>query len=148
MVAAIEEKMTIDSLSLGSVVYNLGPLSRVPAGEGRMFQVGDTSVAVFHFRGGKVFATQATCPHQGGPLADGITGAGMVLCPLHAYKFDLATGQPVGNSCRALQTYPVSISQGGDILLSLDSHLCHSEEEWIHEQSQRSTCRPLGRAYE
>jgi nitrite reductase (NADH) small subunit len=50
-----------------------------------------------------------------------LIGAGKVICPLHAYKFDLATGQPIGHMCEALKTYPVSLSETGDILLSLDA---------------------------
>ncbi|GAC1390916.1 MAG: nitrite reductase small subunit NirD [Ktedonobacteraceae bacterium] len=101
-------------------VYNLGPVSRLPLGEGRLFQVGHIAITVFRTRGGEVFATQPSCPHRGGPLADGLIGAGKVICPLHAYKFDLATGQPVGHTCEALKIYPISLSETGDILLSLD----------------------------
>lgn len=137
----------VAAMPLRSVVYNLGPVSRIPVGEGRTFYLEDISVAVFRSRDGEVFATQAMCPHRGGPLADGMIGGGKVICPLHAYKFDLTSGQPLENTCDALKTYPVSISRSGDILLSMDSH-CFNEEEWIHEQSQRSTCRPFGSAYE
>jgi nitrite reductase/ring-hydroxylating ferredoxin subunit len=42
------------------------------------------------------------------------------VCPLHGFKFDLATGRPVGNDCRALATYPVALSSSGDIELRLD----------------------------
>ena len=28
-----------------------------------------------------------------------------MICPFHAYKFDLETGKPVGNDCEALQSY-------------------------------------------
>lgn len=105
---------------LNRTVYNLGPIERLPLGEGQEFRVGEHIVAVFHTRKGAVFATQATCPHKGGPLADGLVGAGKVICPLHAYKFDLTTGQPVGNTCEALKTYSVSLSETGNILLSLD----------------------------
>jgi nitrite reductase (NADH) small subunit len=103
-----------------STVYNLGSLKRIPLGEGRTFSVADTLVAIFRTRDGRVFATQATCPHRGGPLADGLVGAGKVICPLHAYAFELATGQPVENSCEKLRTYPVSLSGDEDILLTLD----------------------------
>ncbi|MBV8823251.1 MAG: Rieske (2Fe-2S) protein [Ktedonobacteraceae bacterium] len=102
-------------------VYNLGPVSSIPLGEGRSFLVDDLVVAVFHTRGGEVFATQSTCTHKGGPLADGLIGAGKLICPLHAYKFELATGQPLGHTCAALKTYPVSLSETGDILLSTES---------------------------
>ena len=97
--------------------YSLGPIAQVPVGEGRVFVVGETPIAVFRTRQGEVFATQAACPHREGPLADGIIGGRQVVCPLHAYKFDLVTGSPVGNGCDTLRTYPVSVSGRGDILL-------------------------------
>lgn len=111
--------MMATTASLKESMYNLGPISRIPAGEGRTFQIGAMAVAVFRARGGEVFATQAYCPHKRGPLGDGIVGAGKVLCPLHGYKFDLSTGQPVGNDCGALKTYPVSLTETGDIIISL-----------------------------
>jgi nitrite reductase (NADH) small subunit len=98
--------------------YNLGPLDNIPQGEGRTYQVSEYTVAVFHTRQGNVYATQATCTHKNGPLADGLVGSGKVICPLHAYKFDLATGEAIGHTCQSLKTYPVSITVSGDILLS------------------------------
>jgi nitrite reductase (NADH) small subunit len=40
-----------------------------------------------------------------------------VVCPLHAYQFDLGTGAAVGHSCRALVTYDVRVDEAGDVLL-------------------------------
>ena len=105
--------------SPSAVAVNLGPVNRIPVGEGRSYRVGDRVVAVFRTRPGDVFATQGQCPHRGGPLADGIVGGGKVICPLHAYRFDLATGQPASSDCEALRTYPVSVSEAGDILIQL-----------------------------
>jgi nitrite reductase (NADH) small subunit len=110
--------MTIMTPS-SEIIYNLGPLSRIPAGEGRTFEVAGTTVAVFHTRSEQVFATQAACPHKGGPLSDGIIGAGKVICPLHSYKFDLETGVAVGNICEALKTYTVFVNEDGDIQLTI-----------------------------
>ena len=59
----MSEMMTPDK-----VLYNLGPLTRLPPGEGRTFRIGASAVAVFRTREGRVFATQATCPHKNGPL--------------------------------------------------------------------------------
>lgn len=101
----------------GRVLYNLGPVTRIPPGEGRSFLIDGTSVAIYRTRKDEVFATQASCPHRSGPLADGIVGDGKVVCPLHSFKFTLANGEPVGNACAALKTYPISISPQGDILL-------------------------------
>jgi nitrite reductase (NADH) small subunit len=102
-----------------SAVYNLGSISRIPMGEGRTFRVNETLVTIFRMRDGNVFATQSTCPHRAGSLADGLVGGGKVICPLHGYAFDLATGQALENPCEKLRTYPVSLNVAGDILLTL-----------------------------
>ena len=101
-----------------SLSYSLGSVEQIPLGEGRVFEVDGAPVAVFRTRQGEVYATQAACPHKAGPLCDGIIGGRQIVCPLHAYKFDLATGSPVGNDCDALRTYGVSLNEDGDILLS------------------------------
>ena len=110
---------TIIATGSATTVYNLGSRERIPPGEGRVFRVRDTDVAIFRTRAGQVFATQATCPHRGGPLADGLVGAGKVICPLHSYVFELATGQSVESSCEHLRTYAVSLNDAGEIMLVL-----------------------------
>lgn len=97
---------------------NLGPAEQIPPGEGRVFVVRGSRVAVFRTRDGGLFATQARCPHREGPLADGLIGGGVLVCPLHARKWELATGRPLGNDCPALETFPVALSEEGDVLLS------------------------------
>ncbi len=94
--------------------------STIPAGEGKTFRHGSTVIAVFRTRDERLLAPHAHCLHGMGPLADGFVGAGKLVCPLHAYKFDLATGQPVGNNCQALRTYPVRVTDAGEIVLQLD----------------------------
>jgi nitrite reductase (NADH) small subunit len=89
-----------------TVVFNLGPLERIPLGEGREFSIGDKEIA--------------KCPHRDGPLADGLTGGGLVVCPYHAYKFELTTGRAVGHDCPALTAYRVEVSAAGEILLTWD----------------------------
>jgi nitrite reductase (NADH) small subunit len=96
----------------------IGPLSLIPLGEGRRFEVRGTTVAVFRTRAGRVFATQADCPHQGGPLADGLVGGSTLICPLHERAFDLATGAGIGQPC-VLMTYPVRITEDGAIGLRM-----------------------------
>jgi nitrite reductase (NADH) small subunit len=96
----------------------IGPLNLIPVGEGRRFDVRGHRVAVFHTRAGQVFATQAECPHQGGPLADGLVGGSTLICPLHERAFDLSTGAGIGQSC-VLLTYPVRITEDGAIRLRM-----------------------------
>lgn len=104
-----------------TVLINLGSLESIPMGEGREFEISDEQIVIFRARDGVVYALQALCPHRAGHLADGITGDGKIVCPMHSYKFELATGAPVGNDCKALKTYPVRISQAGEILLQWSS---------------------------
>jgi nitrite reductase (NADH) small subunit len=77
-------------------------------------------IAVFRVRSGQVFATQPTCPRRGGVVADSVIGGTQLLCPLHGFKFDLASGRPLGNGCSALKTYEVEVSDRGEIKLCLE----------------------------
>ena len=99
------------------IVVPLGPVDAIPLGQGRTYVVDGRAIAVFRQRDGQLFATQNACPHRGGPLADGIIGAGKVICPLHARQFDLKTGAS-GEGDYAVQTYPVRV-EGGKIILTL-----------------------------
>ena len=98
---------------------NLGPIGRIPMGEGREYQVAGELIAIFRERQGRLYAVQAQCPHRAGPLADGIIGGGKVICPLHALKFDLDSGGPVGHECASLKTYCVELNDRDEILLTL-----------------------------
>jgi nitrite reductase (NADH) small subunit len=94
----------------------LGPISRIPPGEGRVYSVDGQNIAVFRTRSGEVYAVQAACPHRGGPLADGLVGGATLICPLHAWKFDLATGQALFGDC-GITTYPVHVDNDEQIIL-------------------------------
>jgi nitrite reductase (NADH) small subunit len=115
-------KTAITELSttfIHSALINLGPADRIPPGEGREFEVDGELIAVYRTRDGHVFGTQARCPHRGGHLADGIIGGGLIVCPLHTFRFELATGKAAGNECSMLKTYRVTINEEREILLFL-----------------------------
>ena len=73
--------------------------------------LGDTRVAVFHHRG-RVFALNETCPHRGGPLHLGQVEDGVVRCPWHDWRFDLATGASPLNPRSRVAAYPARIADG------------------------------------
>lgn len=106
-------------MSGAATLHDLGPASLIPLGEGRVYQVGERDVAVFRSRTGSVHATEAACPHRGGPLADGLLGDGCVVCPLHGYTFELATGRARLGTCRDLITYPASIDADGRLFIEV-----------------------------
>jgi nitrite reductase (NADH) small subunit len=98
---------------------NLGSIEKIPVGQGRCYIVGSEEIAVFRQRDGRLFAVQNRCPHRQGPLAEGIMGAGKVICPLHSHKFDLDTGcgsEP--HEC--VKTFSVR-EIAGEVHLSLDN---------------------------
>jgi nitrite reductase (NADH) small subunit len=108
--------------------HNLGPAAQIPAGEGREFVVEGLRIAVFRPRSGGIYATQAACTHREGPLADGLVGGTTVICPYHAWKFDLTTGLPLlGEGC--LTTYPVHVTETGDIRLTVAEGAAHEVRE-------------------
>jgi nitrite reductase (NADH) small subunit len=86
--------------------HALGPVEQIPPGEGRAFVAGGVQVAVFRLRDGSLHATQAACPHAGGPLADGQTDVNVLVCPLHLYAFRWADGTSPGGA-PPVRIYPV-----------------------------------------
>jgi nitrite reductase/ring-hydroxylating ferredoxin subunit len=84
--------------ALRGEAYAVGLVDEVPPGEGRAFVAGGVQVAVFRLRDGSLHATQAACPHAGGPLADGQTDPDVLVCPLHLYGFRWRDGSSTGGA--------------------------------------------------
>ena len=84
----------------------------VPPQEGRSVTIGGVELAVFNL--GDRFATvENKCPHQGGPLCDGIVSGTVVVCPLHGWRFDLDTGLAVRASLPVcVTTFPTRAEDG------------------------------------
>lgn len=80
-------------------LHRVGDVGDVPLLEGRRVTIAGRAVAVFRLPGGWA-ATDAACPHLGGPLQDGIVGDSCVTCPLHQRRFDLITGEQIGGEDR------------------------------------------------
>lgn len=86
----------------------------IPAREGRVVNVGGQELAVFNL-GDRYVAIDNRCPHQGGPLADGIVGGTTVTCPLHNWRVCLETGavtKPCDSGRPEIRTYPVLVEDG------------------------------------
>ena len=100
----------------------VAPTGDVPPREGRAVLLGDREIALFNLGSSselgtseRVLATDTQCPHQGGPLCDGIVTGSSVVCPLHAWKVNLAHGQverPTHGKDHCVRTYPVRVEDG------------------------------------
>lgn len=91
-------------------------LGDVPDEEGICRTVGNRRIALFRVNG-EVFALNNVCPHEGGPLADGFVDGNTVMCPLHAWTFDLRSGRAITGS-KPVECYPVRI-EGEKVLVDL-----------------------------
>jgi nitrite reductase/ring-hydroxylating ferredoxin subunit len=72
-------------------------------------------------RSGILFALDSLCPHEGGRLAEGPLWEGRyVYCPLHLYRFDPRTGEPIEVECDRARVYPVREIEGAAEIEILD----------------------------
>lgn len=88
-------------------------VQNIPVREGRMTVVYGREIAIFNL-GDRFLAVDNRCPHQGGPLAEGIVSGNNVVCPLHAWKIDLSTGS-VANAASpvaCIASFPTRVSDG------------------------------------
>jgi nitrite reductase/ring-hydroxylating ferredoxin subunit len=83
----------------------------VPPGEGRVVEAGGQALALFNVEG-RFYAIANTCPHRGGPLGEGDLEGCVVMCPWHAWRWDVTSGANVNNPAVKVASFPVSIDSG------------------------------------
>jgi 3-phenylpropionate/trans-cinnamate dioxygenase ferredoxin subunit len=100
-------------------------LDEIPPGGRKLVDVAGLSIGVFNL-GGELFALRNRCPHQGGPLCEGLlwgllespvpgefsySRRGEILtCGWHGWEFDVRTGQSWCEPRRLrARTYDVSV---------------------------------------
>ena len=91
-------------------------VSELPEGTQKAVTVAGQAVALFH-HGGKITALSGTCPHEGGPLAEGKVERGAdgvlrVVCPWHGWKFDIVTGNASPEPVVRQAVHDVKIQDG------------------------------------
>ena len=102
--------------------------SEFPPGTRRLIEVDGRAIAVFNLKG-EYFALLNRCPHNGGPLAEGIiTGllqsatpgdysyareGEIIRCPWHGWEFDIKTGKSFCSVIKArARPFPVKVEPG------------------------------------
>jgi 3-phenylpropionate/trans-cinnamate dioxygenase ferredoxin component len=85
--------------------------AEVAEGQARVVDVAGRTLALFNV-GGKFYAIDNACPHRGGPLGEGDVEGPIVICPWHAWRWDVTTGANTNNPAVRVVCYPVTVEQG------------------------------------
>ena len=84
----------------------------IAEGQALVVEVEGRTLALFNV-GGTYYAIDNTCPHRGGPLGEGDVEGGIVMCPWHAWRWDVTTGRNANNPAVTVACYPVSVEPSG-----------------------------------
>ncbi len=94
-------------------------LTDVVPGELRAFTVtGVTWPVIVTTVDDALVAVAGVCPHEDVSLAEGDLDGPVLVCPGHAYGFDLRTGRCRHDATLELRRYKITI-QGGDVWVDL-----------------------------
>jgi nitrite reductase (NADH) small subunit len=119
----------------------IGPLDEIPRQGARTIETPRGAIAVFRTYDDEVFALRDRCPHKGGPLSEGMIHGKRVTCPLHAWVFELESGQAVPPDVGCAKPFPVRI-QDGQIELGIAEELVATWK--LHAQQRTSEDRHGG----
>lgn len=100
----------------------IGTVDDIPRLGARRVKKGEMTIAIFRTADDRVFALEDKCPHQSGPLSQGIVHDGCVTCPLHNWVISLETGLAQGADEGETTTFPVRL-EGRQIYLDLTHNL-------------------------
>jgi nitrite reductase/ring-hydroxylating ferredoxin subunit len=67
---------------------------------------------------GDMRAISGVCPHQGGPLGQGVLNGETISCPWHMWEFHSGTGACTFNEKISVPVFPVRVD-GSDILVEI-----------------------------
>ncbi len=87
----------------------VGSIEDIPRLGARVVTTAEGDIAVFRTSDDKIFALRDHCPHQGGPLSQGIIFGHKVACPMHNWSIDLESGEAIAPDKGCSHTYPVQV---------------------------------------
>lgn len=83
----------------------------VPPGRARAVEADGLRIAVFN-DSGTFHALLGRCPHANGPMAHGWIDDGEVVCPLHHWRFKLASGRCTTVRGESLHRFACEVRDG------------------------------------
>lgn len=105
-------------------------LAEVEATGSLLVNLEQQTIALF-FSDGKVYAIDNRCPHMGFPLHGSTCKDGIVTCPWHYARFDLASGGTFDSWADDVRSFPVQIRSGEvwiDLAPPCDAYAHHASD--------------------
>jgi nitrite reductase (NADH) small subunit len=90
----------------------VGPLDSIERRSARRVKTPHGDIAIFRTSSDEVFALRDSCPHQGGPLSQGIVSGTGVICPLHNWCIEMTTGEARDPDEGQTPRFPVRVEDG------------------------------------
>jgi nitrite reductase (NADH) small subunit len=95
----------------------MASLDELPPGAKKEVEYDGRIFALFNIDG-QITAIDGICPHQGGPLAEGVVEGTIVTCPWHGWQFDVRTGQSTLGARIRQPVFEVKV-EGHDVLVAV-----------------------------
>ncbi|ABI57047.1 nitrite reductase small subunit NirD [Alkalilimnicola ehrlichii MLHE-1] len=76
-------------------------------------------IAIFRTADDALFAIGNRCPHQGGPLDQGLVHGHRVTCPLHGWRIQLEQGEAVAPDQGCVPRFPIRRDDRGNLYVRL-----------------------------
>jgi nitrite reductase (NADH) small subunit len=91
--------------------HDLGDLDRFESPDPQGAMVAGQRLCVGKAEKG-FFAIDDTCPHAGGSLSEGMVDGEQVICPLHAFAFEVRSGHCPDDPGCSVRAYRVRVEDG------------------------------------
>jgi nitrite reductase (NADH) small subunit len=88
-----------------------------PAGDAREIGFGGRLLCIANHHG-NIAVIQNECPHHGGPLGQGIIEGDKIVCPWHAWAFNLNSGTSTHSSNVKVEVYEIAV-EGDDVKIKI-----------------------------
>jgi len=99
-------------------ILRAASVDEIPVGQGKTIEVHGVELAIFNGGSGRYYASSPSCPHEDGPLGDGVLHGDTIICPWHGFDFDVATGACRVDPDLSIRLYPVRV-EGTDLFVEL-----------------------------
>ncbi len=101
-------------------LIKVAELEEIKPGKRKVVSVNGIEIAIFNING-KVYAINNRCPHAEFSLGAGLVYGEELICPGHAWIFNLKTGECITKRSQSAKTYKVVID-GNEIKIQIFNH--------------------------